>query len=69
MSEYKLYEPPKLTIHADEYLQLMAEQTKVLENHRKLMREHAELIDKYHQLNDEYARYKIFVKPGGVSDE
>jgi len=69
MSEYKPYEPPELTIHAYEYLQLMAEHRNVLENHRKLMREHAELIDKYHQLNDEYARYKIFVKPGGVSDE
>lgn len=69
MSEFKAYEPPELTIHADEYLQLMAEHRSVLESHRKLMREHTELIDKYHQLNDEYARYKIFVKPGGVIDE
>jgi UV DNA damage repair endonuclease len=69
MSEFKVYEPPELTIHADEYLQLLGEHRSVLENQIKLMREHAELIDKYHQLNDEYARYKIFVKPGGLSDE
>ena len=69
MSEYKAYEPPELTIHADEYLQFMAEHKAVLEHYRKLMRDHKELIVKYCQLNDEYAGYKKFVKPGGVSDE
>ncbi len=69
MNEYKAYEPPELTIHADEYLQLMAEHRNVLENHRKLMREHTELIEKYYQLNDEYAKYTKFVKPRGFSDE
>ena len=69
MSEYKPYEPPEPTIHADEYLQLMAEHRNVLEDHRKLMREHAELIEKYYQLKEEYAGYKKFVKPGGVSDD
>lgn len=73
MNEYsallKAYEPPELTIHADEYLQLMTEHKAVLEHYRKLMRDHKELIEKYHQLNDEYAKYKIFVKPGKLSDE
>ena len=69
MSEFKPYEPPELTIHADEYFQLMAEHKAVLEHYRKLMREHTELIEKYHQLNDEYAKYKTFVKSGELSNE
>ena len=62
MSEFKVYEPPELTIHADEYYELLGD-------YRKLMREHTELIEKYYQLNEEYAGYKKFVKPGGVSNE